>query len=381
MIANIVRVFTRRFDRGKDSGLLLEFNNGLSSRPILSSVSGPPIPIDGGTRLELLLKKNPYQEGGLSHPSQFRRRRWGTERRMPFAALVGYLAPSINVEIATRNENIHSIVKANDWVTISDAELHLRLDPTLDDEDVKKNLRTPMEFIRGQDGRLFGRAAIAPNIEYHLSPFRGGCITISGLRAAPLQNVKGVFLGEALTAKRDAARLLATREALAGWASGQAEFISQNFADGAYQAAAAEVILECGGDIGNLEIVRLGNRWLNTSEIARYLTSIFVLHISLDGDFDFEDYDPVSPSDFKDRFEINHDVAIVLNKDGSLFYPDDFTSADHSTVNGGLRRLRVAGYVRSLIMNIWGEETEELDEEKSCWHCLWREDYSEYFRL
>ena len=167
-----------------------------------------------------------------------------------------------------------------------------------------------------------------------------------------------------MTATRDAARLLATREALAGWASGQAEFISQNFADGAYQAAAAEVILECGGDIGNLKIVRRGNQWLNTSEIARYLTSISVLHISFDGEFDFEDYDPVSPSDFKDRFEINHDVAIVLNNDGSLFYPNDFTSDDHLTVNGGFRRLSAARYVRSLIMNIWGEQTEELDEER-----------------
>jgi hypothetical protein len=108
----------------------------------------------------------------------------------------------------------------------------------------------------------------------------------------------------------------------------------------------------------------LGSQWLNTSESLRYLISISVIHISFDGEFDFEDYDPVSPSDFKNKFEINDDVAIVLKNDGNLFYPDDLTSDDDWTINGRFRGLRVARYVRSLIMNNWGEQTEELDEER-----------------
>ena len=76
-------------------------------------------------------------------------------------------------------------------VTISDAELHLRRDPTLNDEDAKKNLRTPMEFIRGQDGRLFGRAAIAPNIEYQPSSFWGRLHYHIGTSRGTLTECKG----------------------------------------------------------------------------------------------------------------------------------------------------------------------------------------------
>ena len=71
------------------------------------------------------------------------------------------------------------------------------------------------------------RCLAEPLFHHRGTRFRqaGGWVTISGLRAGRLHNVEGVLLGEAVTAARDAAQPLATKEALAQWASKQAELI------------------------------------------------------------------------------------------------------------------------------------------------------------
>ena len=48
MLGPVVRVYSRRYDKGQDTGRLLEFRGGTNSRPILSPVNGEPVPIDGG---------------------------------------------------------------------------------------------------------------------------------------------------------------------------------------------------------------------------------------------------------------------------------------------------------------------------------------------
>ena len=79
MLGPVVRVYSRRCDRGQDTGRLLEFLDGTSARPILSPVSGAPVPIDGGTRVEVLLKNDPTQAGGLLISTRIpsERCRWG----------------------------------------------------------------------------------------------------------------------------------------------------------------------------------------------------------------------------------------------------------------------------------------------------------------
>jgi len=59
MLGPIVRVYSRRCDKGQETGRLLEFRGGTSTRPILSPVPGEPVPIDGGTRVEVLLRDDP----------------------------------------------------------------------------------------------------------------------------------------------------------------------------------------------------------------------------------------------------------------------------------------------------------------------------------
>ena len=57
MLGPVVRVYSRRCDKGRETGRLLEFLGGTSAKPILSPAPGNPVPIDGGTRVEVLLKE------------------------------------------------------------------------------------------------------------------------------------------------------------------------------------------------------------------------------------------------------------------------------------------------------------------------------------
>jgi hypothetical protein len=62
MLGDRLRVITKRFDRSYEDALQLDFFDGLSSRPILSTPNHDDIPVDGGTRVEIKLWSDPRHE-------------------------------------------------------------------------------------------------------------------------------------------------------------------------------------------------------------------------------------------------------------------------------------------------------------------------------
>ena len=314
MLGPVVRVYSRRCDKGREAGRLLEFRDGTSARPILSSSFEDPVPIDGGTRVEILLKDNPYQAGGLLHVDSY------SKRPMSLDTLVGAVAPNLDVEIVTKTqEGPHRVVRAGDWLTISNVDLLCRLKPALDsaETDTAKAARALMQPIEDEAGRVFGRAFISP-VRYSFSG-DGGWVTISGLRAVSLRNVEGVLLGEAVTVARDTAKPLTTKEALAAWATNQAKIISESVKDEERQARCAEVVLECGGEIRDLKIVQWGSDWLTGSEFEEKLRCSTEVAISFEGEFGYdEDQDDVHPREFRQEFTVSDDILLVLMHDGSI---------------------------------------------------------------
>ena len=360
MLGSTVRVYSRRSDRGRDAARLLEFRDGTSARPILSPCPDGFVPIDGGTRVEVKLKISPREAGGLLDISSYVR------QSISLDALVGALAPNLDVEVvASLDEKLVPVVRAGDWSEIEDVDLLQRLNPALDREkaSVAKAGKALMQSIVGAAGELFGRAFIWPE-PYSFSK-EGGWVTIAGLRAAQLSNVQGVLLGEAMTAARDTAKPLAAQEAMALWATKQAEVIGESVKDEEQQARSAEVVLECGGDIGNLKIVKWGAEWMTEREFEEKLRSSLELAIKLDGEFSYdEDEDNVHPREFRDDFDASEDVAVVLKHDGSIL------SLGNSRWPGSLNKRNrrqnsnVATYVVDIIRREWGENVDEDEEER-----------------
>jgi hypothetical protein len=359
MLGSVVRVFSRRCDKGQEAGRLLEFRGGTSARPILSAVGSGEAPIDGGTRVEVLLKGDPYRQGGLLSAGTYR------NDAIRLSRLVAAIAPNLDVAlIASDADALQPIARPGDWLKMKDVELITRLNPLLDGKtESSKADRALMKPLVDENGAIYGRAFINPS-QYSYSP-DGGWVTISGLRASRLHNVQGVLLGEAVTAARDSAQPLATKEALAAWASQQAQLIAKHVADEERQAMSAEVVLECGGDVGTLKIVKWGADWLDVHEFSDRLYAYTELVISFRGEVDYdEDRDDVHPKEFRQEFKQSDDVALVLKHDGGILR---LTGYSWPRVLMGLpdaAESRTAAFVRDAIAEVWSHEVSEDEDER-----------------
>jgi hypothetical protein len=165
---------------------------------------------------------------------------------------------------------------------------------------------------------------------------------------------------------------------LAQWASEQARLIASTVADEERQARSAEVVLECGGDIGTLKIVKWGGDWLDAVELEERLRSSEEFVVTFDGEFDYdEDRDDVHPREFRDSFEQAAGVAIVLRHEGAIL-----TARNYSWPGALMGRIKprdsnVAEFVRSIVARVWGGDFEERDVEGT----VGRVGYEEIVRL
>ena len=358
MLGPVVRVYSRRCDKGRETGRLLEFRGGTSAKPILSPAPDLPVPIDGGTRVQVLLKDNPYEAGGLLPVNLY------SECTVPLDALVGAVAPNLNVEIAARvQEGERPVARPGDWLEISDVDLLHRLNPARAKRDTRKADRALMQPVEDANGQVFGRAFISGREFPFLEP--AGWVTISGLRAARLRNVEGILLGEAVTAARNAARPLATKEAVAAWASKQAEMIAASVKDEERQARSAEVVLECGGEIGDLKFVKWGPDWLTAGEFEEKLRCSREIAISFDGEVDYDEIqDDVHPRDFREDFTVSEGITVVLKHRGDIL--DVGSTGWPRSITGQPKQSdsNAAAYAREMIQRVWGEKIQEDEEDR-----------------
>jgi signal transduction histidine kinase len=358
MLGSVVRVYSRRCDKGQETARLLEFQGGTSSRPILSPADQDSAPIDGGTRVEVLLKRNPSDAGGVLH-STYRK------EAIPLARLVGAVAPNLDVALFVRKDDKdRPIVRPGDWLQMKAPDLLRRLNPLLDrsSDEGRGTDGSLMKPLAGEDGRIFGRAFI--NAE-RWSWSSDGWVTVSGLRASKMRNLQGVLLGEAITAARDSAQPSVGAGLLARWASEQAGLIAGTVADEERQARSAEVVLECGGDIGALKIVKWGPDWLDAAELEERLRSCKEFVVTFAGEFDYdEDRDGVHPRDFRDAFKLAPDVSIVLKHDGAILAAN-YSWPSAVTGQSTPQDSNVGTHVRSIVGRVWNNDFEECREERA----------------
>lgn len=355
MLGSEVKVFSRRADRGKETGRLLEFNGGTSMRPILAPAKPKQLPIDGGTRVEVKLKKNPTTRGGLLYPGIY-------GGKLSIERLVAAVAPALNVEIAVRTTDLpNPIAKPGDWILMSQDAIVGRLNPQKALSDEKEGDRTFIRPLTDSKDQIVGRAFISP--DRYTWQADGGWVTVAGLRANQLRNVQGILLGEADTASRDVATPLADTVALAAWATEQATLVAEQVLDEERQAKTAEIVLECGGDTGSLKIIKWGSDWLSKEEFVEQLRFTRRLLISFDGEFSYdEDADDIHPKEFRQDFRQSDDVAYTLKFEGAVLKGSSGTWPKTGNRPEDWADSNVATLVRSLISDVWGDDVDFTTE-------------------
>ena len=363
MLGTIVRVYSRRYDKGTDSGRLLEFRSGLGTRPILSFQDLEGVPIEGGTRIEVQLRVNPHKLGGLL--------RWSRRPNstISLSELVGMVARSLDVSLTIEDDGeTRPVTKPQDWLELTPVDLVRRLnpdaryDPFLGSTKVDPTSEL-MRPLCGADGTVFGRAYIKPST-YHFQDSTGW-VTIAGLRSGRLDNLQGILLGEAVTAARKSGVPIVPQESLSYWASEQGKLICQFVHDEERQAESAEIILECGGEIGNLKIVQLGYDWLSVEEFDEELQNFEELVVEFGGEFEYdEDSDDVHPRDFRRDFELSDDVAIVFKYSGAILNTGSTTWPNTLTGQPKPNESRIGELIRERIERVWGADYGERVEHR-----------------
>ena len=249
MLGDQVRVTTRRYDKAEVDAVVLEFKNGIGSRPILALAPLGTAPQDGGTRVEIKLRIDPQVSDGIqlqqNHNEPLSRDIFAYKPPVKFPSLeslVAWLTPSSNVSIeAIQFGQRKPIISAGDWRIIPPSQLAARVSYASEEKDKDRRIaELLMREIGSADGTCFGRAALWPSAKYMERP---GALTVGGLRVSGIPHLLGVVSGRVTTAARDIGSMLVPPEAFALWATEQARLIEASDISMQCQALCAELCL------------------------------------------------------------------------------------------------------------------------------------------
>jgi hypothetical protein len=298
MLGQSVSVTSRRFDASVADTHILQFDDGLRSRPILRAAASPEQMPDGGTSVHVRLGGSLV--GSLEDLLAYGR--LGGDWTLK--DLCQWLFPALDVDVYTAegDDEYQLSVEADDWLRISAADLLRRA--ALDEypfrlPEQETSLRRTSELITAitdEAGVTVARIAIAPGFKHprfrYMDILDLGVVTIGGARAEmSTRHIAGTMLGRSARVARDFATPVLSTQALAQWATEQARRLGPYCDDAAHEAHVAQTIIACNGDSGQLKVGQVATGWLTMSEMVEWARdrSEFLLLSAMDLDAQVRD--------------------------------------------------------------------------------------------
>ena len=314
MLGDEVTVTSRRQDAAASDTRTLDFRKGLRMRPILREPSPDELLTSPGTRVSVRLRVSPDQPNGILY------RGMAGEKPLlhDLPTLVARHSPAVDVNVqVTADGNTGTVVRANDWLNEEPIELLQRT--TNDSNDatdrsiILKNLRELKDPVTGEQ---HGRAAILPS-QHYWRPSEG-VVTIGGFYAAKLQNIIGIFRGEARTVARDSAFPTVPASVLRDWATEQGKLIAELKLTGAQKLRAAQVVMLLGGTATDLPIAMRDDDYLTAGQLEEVLRSEVEVEIYLGEELEYDEDDDVRPKDFNADLVVSKKLVFVPRREPSI---------------------------------------------------------------
>jgi hypothetical protein len=352
-------VTTRRPEVAQRETLVLEFETGLESRPVLREASAEEVLRDGGTRVKVWIRGTPYEERGLLRRS--------TESEWSLRMLCGWLCPSLDVNLIVEDQDDRiMVVAANDWETCDGKQLLYRVlgaeeDTEFDTGPTLAELGANLRLLKTDEGTVVGRACVLlpRNSMYKLHragvPYREeGAVTVGGLRASYVGGIGGILVGRPMRAARDVAIPLVAAPELACWASDQADLLTDLSLRAEVQVDLAEMVRAVGGDTKGLVVARSASGWLTRTEITSWAESLD--EVLLLGDI----YDDTEESH---RLNLNSNVLVVATGMPGIWgapkvketWPQGETASDEPN-----RDRSISGLAVEALAEAWGTSVAEI---------------------
>lgn len=385
MIADHVKVITRRSDAATKDTLVLEFSSGLQGRPILREADTSEQLLDGGTLIRLNLHTSPNNLGGLLHTL-------GNRPHKNLGELCVSLCPALEVDLNVEMDDVlESVIKGGDWKTM-DAYGFLRRMPVseLRDDVTEEDIETlcqkaapNVRTLKDENGEVVGRALVTVGFT-HEEKNRfdlSGVVTIGGLAACRLSGIVGVLSGRSLRASRDTAKPIVADNELKRWAEDQCTLVPSLWDNPREQVACAKYIRLCGGDTGDLPICQVNGKWYSANDISAWtdLPEVVVLLDDFVVDYHFKHVGPVS---------LNENVFVVqtsgipglLQCQGEVGWPQklykEYTESPRDrgssqmtvvvySVARGRLHMTLGGVVVESIAKAWNIDVQSLSQHNS----------------
>jgi hypothetical protein len=230
MLGDSVIIRTRRADAAQKDTLVLEFNTGLSARPVLRQAANTEVLRDGGSCIRVWLRTAPTGYGGLLY-------RFNDDPPISLAQRCRELCPALPVTLVSHENDVTTpVITGGDWLDCPGEELLRRVFSETHDTAKHPDRRVfitkaaaNLRVLRERDGTAVGRACIAIGVGTGRTLGRragiGGAVTIGGLKSTRLQGIVGVLTGTSERAARDMAMPVVSPETLSAWATEQASLV------------------------------------------------------------------------------------------------------------------------------------------------------------
>lgn len=264
MWSNEVTVITRRYNAAEADTLVLEFKDGLGSRPICRKAEDNERLETGGTKVRVRAGKDILE------------RIIGTHGDIETEITMRYPCSDCDLYIQKNGEKRKQIEEADDWKTIPSSELISRLAGERIDKVLTKYgsydaLLENMELLE-EDGVVYGRAVLFndsfPSIRALFVGMRG-YITLGGFVSRNVDGITGVLVGKSTNAARNSAVPIVPPDVVRDFVTNQAQqpyLINLSKDD---QLRFSEVILDCGvRPPDNLVFTRGGAGYLSYMDIV-----------------------------------------------------------------------------------------------------------------
>lgn len=283
MVARRVTVATRRFDAAQSETFVLEFANGLESRPIVRPANAEERLIDGGTRVRVWLDRSvadltaplrAYWENLWTNPVKFHDAELAVSETSLFERFCAWQFPALEVNLHVReNENPEcTVIVASDWLRLPPSALLLRLlglESAWNDQldEMVRGAETFMRVLKS-DTSFVGRAYLDPPTEEVYPSVGEYCVlTTGGIRIGTLPGAVGIMSGTVSTAARNVATLAVDEPVLASWAEEHGRIAAWHSDDPFVLSRYAARVAFFGGDPRSLPFIEFRGRWVSGSEI------------------------------------------------------------------------------------------------------------------
>lgn len=267
-----VSVASKRFEAGRDETLILEFNEGLNSRPILRKAETEEVIKDGGTRVKVWLSNSRTLDKLLEINE--RKRHSITKRE-----LIESLCPSIDCNVVLIDKGgKNKIISANDWISLPPTDFIKRTlgisrfkSLSKSQQNLLDKLSSNIELITDGKGEVVGRALLYVEGDRKDELKLDGIVTVGGFKTTGLTGLIGIFVGRNIRASRDVGVPIVSDEKLAIWAQSQAKKLQKLKLDEETQIECASYVRRCGGLTDGFKIAYHKDGALNYNELVEKL--------------------------------------------------------------------------------------------------------------